>query len=217
MVVDAVLGSHCDVVQLNLSQAVRLHPGERQQLPHRDDEMWPCHKGGIEYMVNVFWPLSDFTAANGATLLWPRSQYRTLARDCDLADAIPAEMPPGSALIYLGSITHAGGANRTEDSRTGLIFSYSLGWLKPYENPFLAYPPGIARAFPKPLQELIGYRIHRPNLGHYEGQDPSVALESGALESGALESEGRTFPTVDALPEHIAEQLARYYVGRDGS
>jgi hypothetical protein len=30
----------------------------------------------------------------------------------------------------------------------------------------------VARHFPRRLQELLGYRIHRPNLGGYEGQDP---------------------------------------------
>src|SRR3546814_9131987 len=57
---------------------------------------------------------------------------------------------------------------------------YSLGWLKPYENPWLAYPPEIARQFPESLQALIGYRQHRPNLNNYEGQCPSVLLRGGA-------------------------------------
>lgn len=198
---DHLLGPHCDWYQLNLSQAIRLHPAERQQIPHRDDEMWPCPKQRIEYMANVMWALSDFTPENGATMLWPRSQYCTLPRGADARDAIVARMPRGSALIYLGSVTHCGGANMTDRVRDGLIFSYSLGWLKPYENPFLAYPPAVARTFPKALQDLLGYRIHRPNLGNYEGQSPAIALEC----------DERTLPTVDALPQAIAQQLRDFY------
>ncbi|MGH2447685.1 MAG: phytanoyl-CoA dioxygenase family protein [Chloroflexota bacterium] len=134
-IMDEVLGQHCDWYQLNLTQAVRLHPGQRQQVPHRDEEMWPNQKNGIEYLVNVMWALSDFTAENGATLLWPRSQFNRLSRDVDPAQAVTGVMPRGSALVYLGSVTHCGGANRSDQPRTGLIFSYSLGWLKPYENP----------------------------------------------------------------------------------
>jgi ectoine hydroxylase-related dioxygenase (phytanoyl-CoA dioxygenase family) len=192
---DSILRPYCDWYQLNLSQVIRVHSGERQQFPHRDDDMWPCAKTH-EYMVNVMWALSPFTAENGATLIWPTKHDGSPA-----AAPIAASMPAGSALIYLGSTQHCAGANRSDQPRTGLIFSYSLGWLKPYENPFLAYPPQVARTFPKALRDLIGYRIHRPNLGHYEGQDPSAALASGS----------RVLATRDALPPEIAAQLAQHY------
>jgi ectoine hydroxylase-related dioxygenase (phytanoyl-CoA dioxygenase family) len=196
-----VLGPHCDWYQLNLTQAVRLHPGQRQQVPHRDEEMWPCHKSGVEYLVNVMWALSDFTADNGATLVWPRSHFRGLSRQIDPAQAIRAVMPRGSALVYLGSLTHCGGANRSQQPRTGLIFSYCLGWLKPYENPFLSYPPAVAKTFPPPLRDLLGYRIHRPNLGGYEGQDPSVLFET----------DSHTLAAIDALPDAIAQELRAFH------
>ena len=89
--VNAVLGPNCDWYQLNLTQAVRLHPGRHRQIPHRDEEIWPCQKNGIEYLVNVVWALSDFTARNGATLLWPRSQFNRLSRELDLAEATAAD------------------------------------------------------------------------------------------------------------------------------
>ncbi len=63
--------------------------------------------------------------------------------------------------------------------RRGLVIGYSLGWLKPYENPWLAYPPEVARSFPPGLAALAGYTQHRPNLGNYEGQCPSVLLGDG--------------------------------------
>ena len=200
-IADAVLGPHCDWYQLNLTQAVRLHPGERRQVPHRDEEMWPCHKSGIEYLVNVMWALSDFTAENGATLLWPRSNFGALSREVNPPDAIIAEMPRGSALVYLGSVTHCAGANCSPLPRTGLIMSYCLGWLKQYENAFLSYPPDVARQFPQAIRNLIGYRIHRPNLGGYEGQDPAVLFET---RSHAL-------PAVDSIPEATARELKAFY------
>jgi hypothetical protein len=202
-----ILGAYCDWFQLNLTQAVRIHPGQRQQVPHRDHEMWPCPKGGVEYLVNVMWALSDFTAENGATLIWPRSQFDPLVRDLDPANAAIATMPRGSALVYLGSVTHCGGANRSSAPRSGLILSYSLGWLKQYENAFLAYPPHIARTFSPALRDLIGYRIHRPNLGGYEGQDPSILFET---DSHAL-------PAVDGLSAATAEEIRNYYRLHDGT
>ncbi len=196
---DHVLAPYCDWYQVNLSQAIRLHPGQRQQFPHRDDDMWPCSKAN-EYMVNVMWALSDFTRKNGATLLWPHGHLAASAVP-DPRHAIAAEMPRGSALVYLGSTLHCGGENQATTARTGLVLSYCLGWLKTYENAFLAYPPAIARSFPKSVRDLLGYRMHRPNLGNWEGQDPAIALTSNS----------RVHPTVDALPEDVAEQLRSYY------
>lgn len=200
-IMDNVLGPHCDWYQLNLSQAVRIHPGERQQVPHRDEEMWPCAKNGVEYLVNVMWTLSDFTEDNGATCIWPRSQFNALDRNLDFADRIVAAAPRGSAIVYLGSVTHCAGANRSNKPRTGLIFSYCLGWLKQYENAYLTYPPEVARQFSKPLRELLGYRIHRPNLGGYEGQDPSVLFEGRS----------HTLAAVDAVSAATAAELRSYY------
>jgi ectoine hydroxylase-related dioxygenase (phytanoyl-CoA dioxygenase family) len=200
-----VLAPHCDWYQLNLSQAVRIHSGERQQVPHRDEEMWPCAKNGVEYVVNVMWALSDFTAANGATRLWPRSHLSDLDRRVDLSSAAVAEMPRGSALIYLGSLTHCAGANRSHAPRTGLILSYCLGWLKQHENAFLAYPPAVAKQFPAGIRDLLGYRIHRPNLGGYEGQDPAVLLET----------DSRALPAVDAVTPATALELLEYYNAQD--
>ena len=201
----ALLGEHCDWYQVNLAQAIRVHPGERQQVPHRDDEMWPCIKHS-ELMVNVMWALTEFTADNGATLLWPRSPHRRMPRAADPREARAACMPRGSALVYLGSTTHCAGSNHTCTPRTGLVLSYCLGWLKPYENQFLAYPPEVARSFSPELRALIGYRLHRPNLGHYEGQEPAVIFET----------DSRHLPTVDALPEAIATELQEFYAQPQG-
>jgi ectoine hydroxylase-related dioxygenase (phytanoyl-CoA dioxygenase family) len=202
-IMDAILGPNCDWYQLNLTQAVRVHPQERQQVPHRDDEMWPCTKNGIEYAVNVMWALSDFTRENGATLLWRGSHCAPPTRPVQHEQATVAEMTRGSALVYLGSITHCAGANLTQQPRTGVIISYSLGWLKQHENAFLSYPPHIAGTFPKALRDLLGYRIHRPNLGGYEGQDPSVLFNT----------DSHTLPAIDSLPEEVSKQLTQYYHG----
>ncbi len=195
--IDAILGPNCDWWQLNLSQAVRIHPGSAMQPPHRDDEMWSCHKD-CEYLVNVMWAIDDFTEENGATRIWPRSHYNALTRDMDETDAIVAEMPRGSALLFLGSLTHAGGANISKSGRTGIIMSYSLGWLKQYENQFLAYPEEVASTFSKEIQDLIGYRIHKPNLGGYENHCPSVLLSGNRPD---------ILPAVDCLPDEILAQL----------
>ena len=57
-IVERVLSPWCDTVQLNLTQAIALHPGALPQLPHRDQDMWRGQLGEVEYLVNVMWPLT---------------------------------------------------------------------------------------------------------------------------------------------------------------
>jgi ectoine hydroxylase-related dioxygenase (phytanoyl-CoA dioxygenase family) len=173
---EQILSPWCDRIQLNVAQAIAIHPGAPSQLPHRDHDMWGGRKGEIEYLVNVIWPLTDFTADNGATRVWPHSHGPAALAPPPERAAIAAEMQPGSALVFLGSTLHGAGANRTNEVRRGIVVGYSLGWLKPYENQWLAYPPAVARHFPAALAALAGYAQHRPNLGNYEGQCPSVLL-----------------------------------------
>lgn len=174
--VDDALGTWCDTIQLNLSQAIEIHPGAPVQFPHRDQDMWPAPKGELEYLVNVMWPLTPFTHANGATLIYPGTHGARALVEEGHGEPLVASCCPGTALVFLGSTLHGAGANLTAEPRRGVIISYCLGWLKPYENQWLAYPPAVARTFDSDLAGLVGYRQHRPNLGNYEGVCPSVLL-----------------------------------------
>ncbi len=177
-----ILGRACERIQLNVAQAIAIHPGEIEQFPHCDHDMWPAPKGGHEYLLNVIWPLTDFTSANGATRIYPGSHKTALDDLEQLGEPIVAEARPGDAICFLGSTVHGAGANRTDEVRRGVVIGYSLGWLKPYENNWLAYPPEVARGFPPELAELAGYTQHRPNLGNYEGHCPSILLRGDTPE-----------------------------------
>ena len=202
-VVERAIGDWCQCLQLNLTQAIEIHPGAPVQCPHRDQDMWAGPKGDLQYMVNVMWALDDFTADNGATRLWPKSHRVDQDALQPEENAISAVMPRGSALIFLGSTLHSGGANCSAKPRRGLIMSYCLGWLKPWENQWLVYPPSVARAFPAEVAALVGYRQHLPSLGNYEGQCPSILLTSNPLPEH--------LPFTDALKEEHYELMREYY------
>jgi hypothetical protein len=205
-VVEQILGPWADRIQLNLSQAIAIHPGELAQMPHRDQDLWGGPKGEVEYLVNVMWALTPFTRENGATRLWRKSHGTAIHREFDELEALVPEMTPGSALLFLGSTLHAAGANRSEQVRRGLIAGYSLGWLKTYENQFLAYPPDVARDFDRGVAELVGYRLHRPNLGNYEGCCPSVLLDGRA--TGPLGAADALRPEQkDAVDAYAGQQV----------
>ena len=174
---DAVLGPWCARYQLSSAAAITIGPGETMQELHRDDLVYPlAHPSERQSVVTVIWALTDFTEANGATLVVPGSHRWNDERKPTLAEAAPAEMPRGSAVYILGSTYHAGGANRADGARTGLLYGYCLGWLRQEQNQYLAVPPDSARTLPEPLQRLIGYAVHEPFLGWHDLQDPIELL-----------------------------------------
>ncbi|HEU4961972.1 MAG TPA: phytanoyl-CoA dioxygenase family protein [Sphingomonas sp.] len=204
--VERALGTWCDRIQLNLTQAVEIHPGAPAQFAHRDQDMWQGPKGELEYLVNVMWPLTSFTATNGATRIWPGS-HRTADAMLPEEQAVAVEAEPGSAILFLGSTLHGGGENLALQPRRGIIVSYCLGWLKPFENQWLVYPPHVARHFDPELAALVGYAQHRPNLGNYEGQCPSILLREEIPDHLAA---------TDALRPDQAEAIAAVVGSRAG-
>ena len=205
-VVRAVLSPWCDTIQLNLTQALALHPGAPPQLPHRDQDMWRGNVGEVEYLVNVMWPFTRYTAENGATMVWPNSHGAKALDPEPPAGEFAADLEPGSALLFLGSTLHGAGGNSSNEVRRGAIVSYCLGWLKPYENQWLAYPPNVARNFNPELAALVGYAQHRPNLGNFEGQCPSLLLKYDVP---------HRIGAVDALRPDQAELVAEYVRSQD--
>lgn len=200
-IVEQMLLPWCDRIALNLTQAIEIHPGALPQLPHRDQDMWQGPKGSLEYLVNVMWPLTTFRRENGGTRLWTGSQFDQDIPVLPEEEAVVPTVVPGDALIFLGSTLHGGGGNISAAPRRGIVISYCLGWLKPFELQWLVYPPAVARAFSPDLAALVGYAQHRPNLGNVEGQCPSMLLGDHVPEH---------LPAIDALRPDQAEAAAMF-------
>jgi ectoine hydroxylase-related dioxygenase (phytanoyl-CoA dioxygenase family) len=161
----------CDAIELNLTQAIAIEPGETPQFLHRDEDLWPF-PNTFEIMANAMWMIDDFTIENGATRLIPGSHRWPRDREPVPGEALSATAPAGSVVLWLGGVLHGGGANASQDTRRGLVISYRLGWLASAEKLLLSTPLEIARKLPERVQRLLGYQVHRPNLGWIEGQDP---------------------------------------------
>ena len=201
-VANHTLGPNCDGIQINLTQGIRINPGEKAQILHPDSALFPISPKPFEFQMNAIWAYSDFTRENGATQIVPGSHKWPEDRRPEPEEIAYAEMPSGSVLIYAASLLHGGGANSTNATRTGIAISYCLGWLRQSENQYLTYPPQIARSFDEPLQRLIGYNVHRPNLGWVHGHDPIRLLGTAeATDTGAE----------DFLTPPLTEILEKYH------
>jgi ectoine hydroxylase-related dioxygenase (phytanoyl-CoA dioxygenase family) len=195
---DRVLLPSCARYQLNLGHLLQRGPGSDEQWLHRDEAVWSdVPRPGPELQLATVIAFVDFTRDNGATRVVPGS-HRWPDRKLSPAEQVMApppapekiayaEMPAGSAVVYLGGTIHGGGANSTDIPRRGAHLSYCLGWLRTEENNYLSIPPKLAATLPRQAQELIGYAVHDsiPRGGGYLGmvrmQDPVELLARGEL------------------------------------
>lgn len=174
-VADVFLGRASSNYQLNLTQIMRLLPGQPAQALHRDRYLWSRQlPASVEPMLNGMWALTTFRDENGATRVIPGSQRWDWDRPASPAETIPAEMERGSMLLYTGSVVHGGGHNRSSAPRIGMNITYVLGWLRQEENQYLSCPPQIARTLEPKLQALLGYTVGNGSLGYYSPANPSA-------------------------------------------
>jgi hypothetical protein len=178
-VLDRVLGDHATNYQLHLTQIIAIGPGEPAQIVHRDQwafDFFPF-PSGYEVECHVMWAMTDFKEENGATRVIPGSNSWADKLRPKPEETVPAEMPKGSLLVYLGSLYHGGGANRSDAVRKGVNVGYTVAWLRQEENQYLACPLDVARDLDDDLLKLMGYSRGAYALGYYgDTQDPLEAV-----------------------------------------
>lgn len=171
---DAVLGSNCDRIQLQVTGVLEVWPGGELQPLHRDVDVYspylPVPAGGPEHVLSLMIALSEFTPANGGTHFVLGSHRRDNAAPTH-DDTVQVAMSPGSVAVWMGSTLHGLGVNHTDLPRTGVVSGYSVGWLRQEENQYLACPPDVAAQLPETVQQLVGYQTHSPMLGWVERKD----------------------------------------------
>jgi hypothetical protein len=208
-VADAVLLPSCADYQIGSTTGIEILPGECEQQLHRDDTPYPIQFAGLELQIGVMWAFNGFTAENGATRVVPGShRFLRAWHRPDLTHWANAVMPKGSALFYLGSTWHGGGANRSNSPRTGLINTYCLGWLRSEENHCLEVPPPVARQYSERVRRLLGYTTHgagHDQLGYYGGNDP-VWVQHDEMEAVAR---GQVAGSADLRPPSLTESAPR--------
>lgn len=190
-VCDAVLGPN---FMLSACLAINTHPGETVQPLHFDDSFYHVPRPRPPYGVSAFWAIDDFTADNGPTEIIPGSHRWGDERPAGAAfeqsflpgytapaehhpDLQPVIMPSGSLMLALGTLWHRGGANRSAASRLVITPQYCVAWARQMESMLLSVPPQVAAGYPERVQQLLGYNIHPPFMGHANGMHPNRILK----------------------------------------
>ena len=166
--------------------SIAIGPDEAAQLIHSDDQLIPLPKPHPPIICNTMWAITDFTEENGATRLCPGTHLADHSPDIGQPyDSIAAVMTKGSVLVWVGSLWHGGGANRTKERRVGIAMNYCAGFIRQQENQQLGIPLTVQQQFPRRLQELCGFSIYNGLIGHIDKQHPGKLL-LGADEDASL-------------------------------
>ncbi|HVX20470.1 MAG TPA: phytanoyl-CoA dioxygenase family protein [Acidimicrobiales bacterium] len=157
--------------------SIAIGPGEQAQPVHADDQMLPLPRPHVPIVCNTMWAITDFTEANGATRVVPGSHRRDHApTPLQPYHTVPAEMAKGDVLVWVGSLWHGGGPNRTDHRRVGIAMNYCAGYIRQQENQQLGVPPALVRTFTSRLRELVGYSVYNGLVGHIDKQHPAAVL-----------------------------------------
>lgn len=165
---------------LSAALAIDVHPGETPQPMHIDDNAGnlPFPRPRAHFGVSTIWALDDFTADNGATEVvagshrWPEERQ---AKEDEITQVV---MPAGSVVVFLGTLLHRGGANRSASDRLAITPQYCMPGLRQIENMALAVPPSVAGQYSPRIQEMLGYATIDPGfMGYVDGVHPKRLID----------------------------------------
>lgn len=173
---DSILGG-AGSWKLSSTELIEVHSNQPSQTLHRDQ--WKYNyfdfPAGFDSDVACMWAMTDFTAANGATLVKPGSHKHANDLLPDSSEGVPAEMPKGSLLLYTGSLYHGAGSNTSDEVRIGLSVQHCVGWLQAGEHFHLDCPPDQVRGWDDEFLRFIGYNMFGDSLGIYKDSEDALA------------------------------------------
>ena len=131
-----------------------------RELSNREDDIPSMIAPPV--VVNVMWMLNDFSEANGATRIVPRSHLfgrrPNKDRDKDVV-SIPAEGKTGTAMLFDGRIWHGTGANISEENRLGVLTTFVAPQFRTQENYTVGASKAVVDNASPDLLALLGFKI----------------------------------------------------------
>jgi hypothetical protein len=164
---------------LSQLQTINVFPGEIRQPLHHDDGFYPFARPRAPFSAATIWAIDDFTEDNGATMVLPKSHLwgDKQPAEIDTNQLVPAVMPAGSVVFFLGTLWHCAGANNSCAPRMAATAQYCEPWARQQENYSLAISRERARLCSENIQALLGYSMLFPFIGFVDGRNPKRLLE----------------------------------------
>ncbi len=132
---------------------------------------------------NIVYCLNDFTEANGATRLVPKSHLTGLQPPPDVPHTVPttpATGEAGTAILFEGRLWHGTGSNRSNSPRLGLLSTYCGPQFRPQENFTIGLDPKVRDEASSELLAILGFGVWnaygRTGNPHSKFADPQDAF-----------------------------------------
>ena len=162
---------------LSQSQIINILPGEAAQALHYDDTFYRIPRPRQALGAATVWAIDEFTEENGATVMIPKSHQWGDERQGQRNEVVPAIMPKGSVVFFLGTTWHGGGENQSKQARFAVTHQYCDAFMRQQENYLLELSKDRVKTMPAELQSLVGYSILPPFMGMVNGMHPLRVLE----------------------------------------
>lgn len=93
-------------------------------------------------VLNVIWPLVDFTEANGATNIAPGSHLVDPTQYfAEPPSTVPLVTEAGNAVFIDGRTWHGTGTNHSNASRPAILANYCPPWVRPFDSSLSTLDP----------------------------------------------------------------------------
>eukprot|EP00127_Corallochytrium_limacisporum_P001059 Clim_evm6s36 gene=Clim_evmTU6s36 len=205
---------------LSASLAIQIMPGEKQQPLHFDDGFYPLNRPRPPMSIATVWAIDEFTENNGATVVYPGShrwgsqmppgvavnavdfrhgsenpenEGKNMDNTVHDARIVKAVMKPGSVVLFVGTLWHAGGANNSDAPRLGLSNQYCQPYLRQQEQFVLSNDPEHVLGMSPRVKGLLGYSVIPPFMGHVAGYHPLNSLKKHGAGEYLKQSQGATY------------------------
>jgi ectoine hydroxylase-related dioxygenase (phytanoyl-CoA dioxygenase family) len=179
-------------IQIGMTQAIQIHPGQGKQPLHRDDTsfLWRHPNYGREARLQIMLAVTEFNESTGATKVIPGSHKWDDERRPEPEETVDAVMAVGSALLFIGSTYHGGGTNTSNEPRTGLTMGIDLGCVRQEENQYLSIPFDTLKGLPEEVQRLLGWDAGENFMGWIEQGGKMVSPHTHLQSDDVLRSLG---------------------------
>ena len=178
---------HATNMQLHLTQAIAIGPGETPQPIHRDQwafDFFPF-PSGYEVQCNTIWAMTDFTEENGATRVAVGSNLLEDGRAFGPDDTEPAVMARGWCSSTRAACTTAAGPITPTPPASGSTSPTTWPGCARRRTSTSPCHREVAETLPIDLLRLMGYDRGAYTLGYIDDlRDPIEAVRPGIGSSG---------------------------------
>ena len=162
--------------------SISIGSDEDAQPIHSDDQLIPlAETTPTDHLQHDVGDHGLHRSATAQPALYPAPTSPTSRQTCaEHYDSIPAEMPKGSVLVWVGSLWHGGGANLTDERRVGIAMNYCAGFIRQQENQQLGIPQAHRSALPTATpgaRRLLD--LQRVDRAHRQAAPRKVASRDG--------------------------------------